>query len=91
VVLNDIVENRKLVEKFITYVMTNNSEAIEYVAQGRFFSSYLYTYKNKDSEVQLNNFIGMSPMVVLSNVEEKTRPISNYEEYINIKKTILNK
>lgn len=30
-------------------------------------------------------------MVVLSNVEEKTRPISNYEEYINIKKTILNK
>lgn len=91
VVLNDIVENRKLVEKFITYVMTNNSEAIEYVAQGRFFSSYLYTYKNKDSEVQLNNFIGMSPMVVLSNIEEKTRPISNYEEYINIKKTILNK
>lgn len=91
VVLNDIVDNRKLVEKFITYVMTNNPDSIEDIAKGKFFSSYLYTYKNKDSEIQANNFVGMSPMIVLSNIEERTPPLSNYEEYIKIKKNLLNK
>ena len=71
--------------------MTNNPESIEDIAKGKFFSSYLYTYKNKDSEIQANNFVGTSPMIVLSNIEEKTPPISNYEEYIKIKRDLLNK
>lgn len=90
VVLNDLEENKKLVEKFITYVMTNNSDAVDYVVQGDFFSSYLYTYKNKDIEVMPENFVGISPLVVLNNVEEKVLPINNYSQYIDIKKSILN-
>lgn len=90
VVLNDVDDNKKLVEKFITYVMTNNSDAVEYVEQGKFFSSYLYTYKNKDIEVEPNNFIGSSPLVVLSNIEEKAIPINDYSQYMNIKNSILN-
>lgn len=90
VVLNDINDNKKLVEKFITYVMTNNSDAVEYVEQGKFFSSYLYTYKNKDIEIEPNNFIGSSPLVVLSNIEEKAIPVNDYFQYMNIKNSILN-
>lgn len=90
VVLNDIEENKKLVEKFITYVMTNNSDAVDYVVQGDFFSSYLYTYKNNDIEVMPQNFVGISPVVVLNNVEEKSLFIDNYSQYIDIKKSILN-
>lgn len=89
VVLNDINENKKLVEKFITYVMTNNSDAVSYVTQGKFFSSYLYTYKNKDIEVMPNNFVGNSPLVILDNIEEKSNCINDYSKYINIRNSIL--
>ena len=90
VVFNNIEENKKLVEKFITYVMTNNSDAVEYVLQGDFFSSYLYTYKNKNIEFMPENFVGVSPLVVLNNIEEKSLLINNYQQYINIKKSMLN-
>ena len=90
VVFNNIEENKKLVEKFITYVMTNNSDAVEYVLQGDFFSSYLYTYKNKNIEFMPQNFVGVSPLVVLNNIEEKSLLINNYQQYINIKKSMLN-
>ncbi|WP_294393033.1 ABC transporter substrate-binding protein [uncultured Clostridium sp.] len=89
VVLNYITENNKLAEKFITYVMTNNSDAVNYVAQGKFFSSYLYTYKNKDIEIMPKNFVGNSPLVILDNIEEKANSIDDYSEYINIKNDIL--
>lgn len=91
VVLNDIADNKKLVEKFITYVMTNNSDAVDYVAEGSFFSSYLYTYKNKDIEIMPNNFVGNSPLVILDNIEEKANSIDNYSEFIDIKNSILGK
>ena len=90
VVLNNIDENKKLVEKFITYIVTNNSDAVKYVLQGDFFSSYLYTYKNKDIEFIPNNFIGSSPLVVLSNIEEKAANISDYSKYLEIKESIVN-
>ena len=90
VVFNNIEENRKLADKFITYIMTNNSDAVDYVLKGDFFSSYLYTYKNKNIEVMPQNFVGVSPLVVLNNVEEKSLPIDNYSQYIDIKKSILN-
>lgn len=90
VVLNNVEDNRKLVEKFITYIITNNSDAITDVTEGKFFSSYLYTYKNKDIEVTPNNFVGNSPIVVLDNIEEKALPINDYSKYLKIKDNILN-
>ncbi|WP_026887487.1 ABC transporter substrate-binding protein [Clostridium beijerinckii] len=87
-ILNQNSENDKLVEKFITYVITNNKEAVKYVKAGKFFSSYLYTYNTKDIEEPVKNFIGNSPLVVLSNIEEKTPSISNYDEYIKIKQEL---
>lgn len=90
IVINNVDDNKKLVEKFITYVMTNNSDAVKFVEEGRFFSSYLYTYKNKDIEVELNNFIGISPLVVLSNIEEKAASVDDYAQYVSIKNSILN-
>ena len=89
VVLNDIEDNKRLVEKFITYIITNNSDAVTYVSQGDFFSSYLYTYKNKDIEFIPNNFIGSSPLVVLSNIEEKALPVNDYSKYIKIKDSMI--
>ncbi|OVE65747.1 sugar ABC transporter substrate-binding protein [Clostridium diolis] len=87
-ILNQSSENDKLIEKFITYVITNNKEAVKYVKEGKFFSSYLYTYNTKDIEEPVKNFTGKSPLVVLSNIEEKTPIISNYDEYIKIKQEI---
>ena len=45
---------------------------------------------NKNIEVMPQNFVGVSPLVVLNNVEEKSLPIDNYSQYIDIKKSILN-
>lgn len=87
-ILNQNSENDKLIEKFITYVITNNKEAVKYVKEGKFFSSYLYTYNAKDIEEPVKNFTGKSPLVVLSNIEEKTPSISDYDEYIKIKQEI---
>lgn len=87
-ILNQNSENDKLIEKFITYVITNNKEAVKYVKEGKFFSSYLYTYNTKDIEEPVKNFTEKSPLVVLSNIEEKTPSISDYDEYIKIKQEI---
>lgn len=63
-VLNQNTDNEKLIEKFITYVITNNKETVKYVKEGKFFSSYLYTYSSKEIEEGVKNFIGKSPLVV---------------------------
>ena len=81
-------DNEKLIEKFITYVITNNKETVKYVKQGKFFSSYLYTYSSKEIEENVKNFVGKSPLVVLSNVEEKTPGINDYDKYIKIKQEL---
>jgi multiple sugar transport system substrate-binding protein len=87
-VLNQSTDNEKLIEKFITYVITNNKETVKYVKEGKFFSSYLYTYSNKEIEESVKNFIGKSPLVILSNIEEKTQEIKDYAKYIKIKQEL---
>lgn len=84
-VLNQNSDNEKLIDKFITYVVTNNKETAKYVKQGKFFSSYLYTYSSKEIEEPVKNFVGQSPLVILSNIEEKTPEIHDYDKYIKIK------
>jgi len=87
-VLNQNADNEKLIEKFITYVITNNKETVKYVKEGKFFSSYLYTYSSKEIEDGVKNFVGKSPLVVLSNIEEKTPKINDYDKYIKIKQEL---
>lgn len=88
IVINQNPDDSRLIEKFITYVITNNKDTIKYVKEGKFFSSYLYTYKNKEIEEPVKNFVGKSPLVVLSNIEEKTLALSDYDKYIKIKKEL---
>ncbi|MFW2489823.1 ABC transporter substrate-binding protein [Clostridium chromiireducens] len=88
IILNQNNDNEKLIEKFITYVITNNKEAIKYVEEGRFFSSYLSTYNNKEIENPVKNFIGNSPLLILSNIEEKAPEISDYDKYIKLKQEL---
>lgn len=85
IVLNKNSDNEKLIRKFITYVITNNKEAVEYVKKGEFFSSYLYTYKNKEIEEGVNNFPDKSPLIILSNIEEKAPVTENYDKYLEVK------
>jgi len=87
-VLNQNTDNEKLIEKFITYVITNNKQTVKYVKEGKFFSSYLYTYSTKEIEDGIKNFVGKSPLVVLSNVEEKTPKINDYGKYIKVKQEL---
>jgi len=87
-VLNQNIDDEKLIEKFITYVITNNKETVKYVKEGKFFSSYLYTYRSKEIEEGVKNFVGKSPLVVLSNIEEKTPSIKDYDKYIKIKQEL---
>ena len=88
IILNQNNDNEKLIEKFITYVITNNKEAIKYVEEGKFFSSYLSTYNNKEIENPVKNFIGNSPLLILSNIEEKAPEISDYDKYIKLKQEL---
>lgn len=88
IIINQGSENSRLIEKFITYVITNNKDTIKYVKQGKFFSSYLYTYKSKEIEDQVKNFVGKNPLIVLSNIEEKTLELSDYDKYIEVKKEL---
>lgn len=88
IILNHGNENSKLIQKFITHIITNNKETIKYVKQGTFFSSYLYAYKNKEIEGSFKNFVGQNPLFVLSNIEEKTLKLYDYDKYIKVRKII---
>lgn len=89
IILNQNNDNKKLIEKFITFVITNNKYTIKYIKEGRFFSSYLYTYKNIEIEDSIKNFNGKSPLIIMSNVEERAPVIKNYNNYLNIKTKVL--
>lgn len=89
IILNENADNKRLIDKFITYVLTNTQDVTPFVKDGDFFSSYLYTYKNTEIEDQVNNFTGASPLVVMSNVEEKSLPMENYDKYIKIKQNLI--
>lgn len=89
VVINQNNDNDKLIEKFMTYVITNNNEAVKYVEEGKFFSSYLDTYSDKEIETSVKNFVGQSPLVVLSNIEEKAPEVTDYDKYMKIKQKLI--
>jgi multiple sugar transport system substrate-binding protein len=88
VIVNQDSDNEKLIEKFMTYIITDNDDTVKYVKQGKFFSSYLNTYASKDIEEQRKNFVGNSPLVVLSNIEEKAPEISDYDKYTKVRKEL---
>lgn len=90
VILNENTENKNLVNKFLTYVITNTDDTMEYVLNAQFFSSYLYTYKSTEIENEFKNFVGISPLVVLSNIEEKTLPLQDYSKFIKVKTEFTN-
>ncbi|SFC33981.1 extracellular solute-binding protein [Clostridium uliginosum] len=90
IVLDQNNENQRLIQKFITFVITNNKDTIKYIKKGNFFSSYLYTYKNVEIEDQVKNFKGKSPLVIMSNAQEKAPEVKDYEKYIKIKTQMLN-
>ncbi|MBW6408934.1 ABC transporter substrate-binding protein [Clostridium weizhouense] len=89
IILNQNNDNKKLIEKFITFVITNNKYTIKYIKEGRFFSSYLYTYKNIEIEDSIKNFNGKSPLIIMSNIEERAPVIKKYDDYIDIKTKVL--
>ena len=88
-VLNESEENSALIKKFLEFLATNTEECIKYVKEGKFFSSYLSTYKNKSIEESIKNFSGKSPLVVMSNIYEKAPEIDDYEVYLEVKNKIL--
>lgn len=88
-VLNESEENSALIKKFLEFLATNTEESIKYVKEGKFFSSYLSTYKNKSIEESIKNFSGKSPLVVMSNIYEKAPEINDYEVYLEVKNKIL--
>ena len=88
-VLNESEENSALIKKFLEFLATNTEESIKYVKEGKFFSSYLSTYKNKAIEESIKNFSGKSPLVVMSNIYEKAPEINDYEVYLEVKNKIL--
>lgn len=88
-VLNESEENSALIKKFLEFLATNTEESIKYVKEGKFFSSYLSTYKNKSIEESIKNFSGKSPLVVMSNIYEKAPEIDDYEVYLEVKNKIL--
>lgn len=88
IVINQTEDNERLIQKFMTYVLTNNKEVIDYVKKGEIFSSYLYTYKNKTIEESVKNFSEKSPLVILANIEEKTPPINDYDKYLEVKNNL---
>ena len=88
-VLNESEENSALIKRFLEFLATNTEESIKYVKEGKFFFSYLSTYKNKSIEESIKNFSGKSPLVVMSNIYEKAPEINDYEVYLEVKNKIL--
>ena len=91
IAINETEENENLITKFISFLATNTEMAIKDIKEGKFFLSYLSTYKSKLIEEQVKNFIGKSPLVVMSNIYKKAPEINNYELYLEIKNEILRK
>ena len=88
-VFDESEENSALIKRFLEFLATNTEESIKYVKEGKFFSSYLSTYKNKSIEESIKNFSGKSPLVVMSNIYEKAPEINDYEVYLEVKNKIL--
>ncbi|MGL4911987.1 MAG: ABC transporter substrate-binding protein [Romboutsia sp.] len=88
VILNE--KNVELSKAFISFLSNNTNLSLEYAVSANLFSSYLYTYKNNEIENKMNNFVGQSPLVILSNIAMKAPSVQNYDEYLEINEQILN-
>ncbi|MGL5152589.1 MAG: extracellular solute-binding protein [Clostridium sp.] len=85
VIVNNNYNKSEIVEEFLEYLTSNSDKVIKYAREGAFFPSYLYAYKDKKIEQEINNFIGRSPLVVMDNIIRKAPPINNYQLYRDIK------
>lgn len=88
-VLNSDENNIVLINAFLEYITNDTELALKYVKEGKFFSSYLYTYKNKEIEKEVKNFEGKSPLVVMSNIYKKAPKIKEYNDYLSLREDIL--
>lgn len=88
-VINNDKKNRELINIFSEYMITNTDIALEYALNGDLFPTYIYAYNNKEIEKSMNNFIGKSPLVVMSNISKKAPKIKNYNLYKEVKKELL--
>lgn len=88
-VINNDKKNRELINSFSEYMITNTDIALEYALNGDLFPTYIYAYNNKEIEKSMNNFIGKSPLVVMSNISKKAPKIKNYNLYKEVKKELL--
>ncbi|MGL4875306.1 MAG: ABC transporter substrate-binding protein [Clostridium sp.] len=83
-------KNVELSKAFLSFLTNDTKLSLEYTLSANLFSSYLYTYKNTEIENEMNNFVGQSPLVVLSNIAGKAPSVQNYDEFLEISKQILN-
>ena len=88
-VIDNDKKNRELINSFSEYMITNTDIALEYALNGDLFPTYIYAYNNKEIEKSMNNFIGKSPLVVMSNISKKAPKIKNYNLYKEVKKELL--
>lgn len=84
VILKNYDKNYKLIKKFFDYISNNNKVRQEYILNGTSFSSFISSYNNKAVEVGINNFIGVSPVIVMNNIYTKAPSIDDYDLYFKI-------
>jgi len=85
VVIKEDKKNATLRNKFIEFISTNGKNDITSVKDGKFFLSFRAIYKNKEIEENVNNFKGKSPLVMMSNISEKSPSINDYDMYFKIR------
>ena len=84
VILKNYDKNYKLIKKFFDYISNNNKVRQEYILNGTSFSSFISSYNNKAIEAGINNFIGVSPVIVMNNIYTKAPSIDNYDLYFKV-------
>ena len=84
VILKNYDKNYKLIKKFFDYISNNNKVRQEYILSGISFSSFISSYNNKAVEAGINNFIGVSPVIVMNNIYTKAPAINDYDLYFKI-------
>lgn len=89
VVLNSSSDNSNLIDSFLEYISNNSKIALKYAISGDVFPSYIFAYKSKSVEEQINNFKGKSPLVVMSNIAKKAPKIEDYNLYKKIEEQLI--
>ena len=76
-----------LINKFISYIGDNKLNS-KLLTKQRFFLSYISAYSSGEIDNTTKNFLGRSPLVLMSNVEKKAPEMPEYNLYNNIKSEI---